>query len=306
METPIISGQSGAAAGTDPDLIKESDTAHFVADVIEASRTGPVIVDFWAPWCGPCKQLTPVLEKVVGEAGGAVRLVKVNVDENQALASQIGVQSIPAVFAFDGGRPIDAFMGALPESEVKAFIDRLAPEGAVGGESGELAAARAAFEAGDIEGAARIFATLLQADSADIDAIAGLAGCFVEIGDSERAEQILDQAPPEASENAEIAALRNKLDLAKMAPDADELETLRAKVAGAADDFQARYDLALALNASSAREEAVEHLMAIMTRQADWNDEAARKLLLQFFEAWGPQDPATLAGRQQLSSLLFS
>ena len=308
METPIFESGSGPAAADDADLIKESGTENFVADVIEASKTAPVIVDFWAPWCGPCKQLTPVLEKVVREAGGAVRLVKVNIDENQVLASQVGVQSIPAVFAFDQGRPVDGFMGALPESQVKEFIARIAPAGGAQQQAGaaELEAAQAALAAGELEPAAQIFAALLQQDPTNLEALAGLASCYAEIGEYERAEQALSMVPPEHAETEAVAAVRAKIELVKSAPDAAEVEALKARLAKADDDHQARYDLARALNAQGDRSGAVDELITIISRQADWQDEAARKLLLQFFEAWGANHPATVAGRQKLSSLLFA
>ena len=306
MQTPIINGKLDTASSNDQDLIKDANTQTFVADVIEASQTTPVIVDFWAPWCQPCKQLTPVLEQTVREAKGAVRMVKVNIDENQTLASQIGVQSIPAVFAFANGRPVDAFMGAVPASQVKDFIGKLIPEGGAQGGDNEIEAARAALAAGNVEAAAQLFAGLLQQDASNIDALIGLATCYTEIGEYERAEQALETVPPEQADTPEIAALRAKIELVKDAPDAQQLTDLEARVSANADDHQARYDLARAYNAGGERDMAIDELISIMERQRDWQDDAARKLLLQFFEAWGPQNPATVAGRQKLSSLLFA
>ena len=306
MQTPIIDGTLDTASSDGQDLIKDASTETFVADVIEASQTTPVIVDFWAPWCGPCKQLTPILEQTVREAKGAVRMVKVNIDENQVLASQIGVQSIPAVFAFANGRPVDAFMGAVPASQVKDFIGKLIPEGEPQGDDSEIEAARTALAAGNVEAAAQIFASLLQQDASNIDALVGLATCYAAIGEYERAEQALETVPPEQADTPEIAALRTKIDLAKDAPDAGQLTDLEARVSANAGDHQARYDLARAYNASGERDKAIDELISIMERQRDWQDDAARRLLLQFFEAWGPQNSATVAGRQKLSLLLFA
>jgi putative thioredoxin len=300
---PILSGEP---KGGTPDVIKDSDTQNFTADVMEASSAAPVIVDFWAPWCGPCKQLTPLLEKTVTEAGGAVRMVKINIDENQALASQLGVQSIPAVFAFIDGRPVDGFMGALPESQIKEFVTRLTSKGGGQAEPQEIDVAKQALAAGDVNQAAQIFGALLQQDAANETAVAGLAECYIGTGDLERAEQTLELLPSSGASAPEVATVRAKLDLAKKAGDAGDLEPLQKAVAENSDDFQARFDLAIALNAQGEREAALEQLLAIMARTSDWNDGAAHQQLLQFFEAWGTQDPASVKGRQKLSSLLFA
>lgn len=288
------------------DLIKDSSTATFAADVMDASKDVPIIVDFWAPWCGPCKQLTPVLEKAVKGARGAVRLVKLNIDESPAIAGQLGVQSIPAVFAFKDGRPVDGFMGAVPESQVTAFVQRLV-ETFGGGESEDyLGMANAALDAGEAAQAAQIFAALLQEDPQNADAIAGLAKCYVTTGDLDRAEETLALTPPNKRASASVAAAEAMLELARKSADAGDLGPLEDKVAQNPDDFEARYDLAIALNARDDREGALEQLMAIFIKDREWNEDAARKQLVQFFEAWGPTDPVTVKGRQRMSTVLFA
>ncbi len=306
MEPPILSSKPDGARPTDAELIKETTTKDFVKDVLDASRQVPVIVDFWAPWCGPCKQLTPMLERAVKAAKGAVKLVKLNIDEHPAIPGQMGVQSIPAVFAFKDGRPVDGFMGAVPESQLTAFIERLAGAPADGGASAAIEQANAALESGDIGGAAQIFGSLLQQEAQNVDAIAGLAKCYIRSGDLERAEQTLALAPPSSQSASPISSARAALDLARKSADAGDTEALRARVAADAGDFQARYDLAIALNAGGDHDGAMEHLLAIIASDRDWNDQAARKQIVQFFEAWGSKDPATVNGRQRLSSLLFA
>jgi len=302
MET-ILSGEPNTGGA---DIIKDSDTQNFAADVIEASSAAPVIVDFWAPWCGPCKQLTPQLEKAVTEAAGAVRLVKINVDENQALAGQLGVQSIPAVFAFVDGRPVDGFMGAVPDSQLNEFISRLTAQSGAAEGAQEIDVAQQALAAGDVNQAAQVFGAILQQDAGNEAAVAGLAECYIQTGDLERAEQTLELLPSSEASGPEVATVRAKLDLAKKASEAGDLEPLKKAVADDPNDMQARFDLAIALSANGEREAALELLLEIMGAKSDWNDGAAHQQLLQFFEAWGPQDPASVTGRQKLSSLLFA
>lgn len=301
----------GQQAPTTPapagDLIKDSNTQNFMRDVIEVSRQTPVIVDFWAPWCGPCKQLGPALEKVVRQANGKVRMVKINVDENQQLAAQMRIQSIPAVYAFVNGQPVDGFMGALPESQLKQFVDRLGGQGSMAEEiEAALAEARAAFEQQDYQSAAQIFAQVMQLDREHPGAIAGLARCQIAAGDLENAKATLALVPPAKAGDPEVLSARAALDLALNPVDVSEIGKLEAAIVRNPDDFQARLDLAVLLNGAGARAEATDQLIYVIRKMRGWNDEAARKQLVKFFEAWGPKDEFTIAGRRKLSSVLFS
>ncbi|MDR6873621.1 putative thioredoxin [Bosea sp. BE125] len=293
-------------AAEQPGLIKDTTTQAFRQDVVTESMTQPVLVDFWAPWCGPCKQLTPIIEKAVKDAKGKVKLVKMNIDEHPQIPGQLGIQSIPAVIAFKQGQPIDGFMGAQPESQVKAFIEKLV--GPVGpGEAEELiAAAQGAIEAGDTAGASELYAGVLELEPENLAAIAGLARLHLDIGDLEGAKGILAMTPQDKAADPAIAAVRAAIELAEQAASLGDTAELEAKVAADPKDYQARFDLAVALNARDRREEAVDHLIAIIKADRAWNDDGARKQLLQFFEAWGPMDENSQAGRRKLSTLLFS
>jgi putative thioredoxin len=291
-----------AAAG---DLIKDTTTRDFVKDVLEESKTQPVLVDFWAPWCGPCKQLTPVLEKVVQSFKGKVKLVKMNIDDHPQIAGQLGIQSIPAVIAFDKGQGIDGFMGALPEGQVKAFIEKLTG-GKAGADMAEIvAAADAAFAEGDVAGAAQVYAQVLGAEPENLAALAGLARCAVATGDLEQAKGLLAEVPANKESDPLVAAARAALELAEKTADLGPITELEQQVAANPADHRARFDLAVALNAKNRREEATDHLLEIFKRDRTWDEDGARRQLVQFFEAWGPMDEATLAGRRKLSSLLF-
>jgi putative thioredoxin len=302
---------AGPAGANAADLIKDSDQNKFAQDVLDASMQVPVIVDFWATWCGPCKQLGPLIEKVVKEAKGAVRLVKIDVDSNQQLAAQLRIQSIPAVYAFFQGRPVDGFIGAQPERQLRQFVQRLAKMGAAGqGPSPideALEAAEAAFAEGDFGAASAIFGQVLDHESDNAKAIAGLVKCAIATGDLAGAKEMLAGVTPEILKNPAVASAASALELAEAGQKAaGQTQQLQARIDANPKDFEARYDLAVAQFAAGEREAAVDQLLAIFKANRGWNDEAARKQLLQFFEAWGMTDEATLAARRKLSSLLFS
>jgi putative thioredoxin len=300
---------SGATPQAAPDLIKETTTQTFVKDVIEESKRQPVLIDFWAEWCGPCRQLTPLLEKAVRAAQGKVKLVKMNIDHHPTIPGQMGIQSIPAVIAFVDGRPADGFMGAIPESQVNAFIDKLSK--AVPG-AGEASIAEILKEAetllaeGDPAGAAQIYAEALSVDATNIAALAGLAKCYVTTGAVDQAKQTLAMVPESRRNDAAVKAVQAAIDLAEQAKSVGPIGELEQKVAANPLDHQARFDLATALNAAGKRKEATTHLLEIVKRDRKWNDDGARKQLLQLFEAWGGTDEATVEGRKRLSTVLFS
>jgi putative thioredoxin len=298
--------QDGGATATAPDVVKETTTQAFVKDVIEESKRQPVLVDFWAPWCGPCKQLTPVLEKAVKGAKGKAKLVKMNIDEHPSIPGQMGIQSIPAVIAFVNGQPIDGFLGALPESQVTAFIERLIKDRVSGEEKDLLKEADAALAEGDATTAADIYAQILAKDAANAQALAGLARAYVETGAIEQAKQTLALVPQAKQNDAAVAAARAAVELAEQAKTIGPVAELEQKVAANPLDHQARYDLAVALNAQGGRKEALDHLLEIVRRDRKWNDDGARKQLVQLFDAWGPTDEATVEGRRRLSSILFA
>ncbi len=297
---------AGTPAAGGLDIIKDGTTASFARDVIEASRDTLVLVDFWAPWCGPCKQLTPILEKVVQSYAGKVRLVKINADEHPALTTQLRIQSLPTVYAFRDGRPLDGFMGAQPESAIRQLIDRTLGEDAEADIAAVLAAADQARESGDLQSAAEAYAAILQEDQQHAAALAGLAQCYLASGDTERAEQMIALVPPEKRGLAAVQSVKAALDLAQLAGEADNTAELARAVDANPADHQSRFDLAVGLAARGNKVDALNHLLEIVKRQRTWNEEAARKQLVQLFDAWGPKDPLTLEGRRRLSSILFS
>lgn len=301
-EQEILLGD--AAAGED--LIKDTTTAGFAADVIQESRKQPVIVDFWAPWCGPCKQLQPVLEKVIRESGGAVKLVKMNIDEHPAVAGQLGVQSIPAVFAFKDGQPVDGFMGAIPESQIREFVAKLG-----GGKSRDRVAeaietANQALEAEDYQAAGQIFSAIAQQHPENADALGGLAAALYGLGEIDQAKGVLDSVPDAGQDNPAVAGIRARIALDEQVKGLGDPIDLATRIAADPKDYQARFDLAMIQNARGEREEAADNLLEIIRLNRNWSDDKARVQLLQFFDAWGAADEVTLSARRKLSSLLFS
>ena len=301
----LLNQGQAAPAAPGGDLVSDTTTKTFMKDVIEESRKRPVLVDFWAPWCGPCKTLGPVLEKAVRAAKGKVKLVKMNIDEHPQISSQLGIQSIPTVFAFVNGQPVDGFMGALPEGQVTAFIERLTGK-VEGGAADGLKLAEEALAAGDAAAAAEMFAQVLAEDPENVRALSGLARAHLDAGNPAAARQTLGLIPKSKENDPAVTAVRAALDLSERAASVGDLSELEKKVAANALDHQARFDLAVALNASGKREAALDHLLEIVRRNRTWNDDAARKQLVQFFEAWGPTDEMTVEGRRRLSSLLFA
>ena len=301
--TPAAQPGQPASGG---DLVKDVTTASFRQDVISESMQQPVLVDFWAPWCGPCKQLAPVIEKAVKAAGGKVKLVKMNIDEHPQIAGQLGIQSIPAVIAFSKGQPVDGFVGAVSEGEIKKVIERLA--GPVGPSPVEemIAAAAEAVETGDAAGAAELYGAVLAQEPDNATALAGFAKLQLDMGAIEQAKRILDTVPADKANDPAVAGVRAAIDLAEQASALGDLAELAQAVEADPKNHQARIDLAVALNVRNKRDEAVDALIASIKLDRKWNEEAARKQLLQFFEAWGPMDDASIAGRRKLSGVLFS
>jgi putative thioredoxin len=308
---PMLKG-AAPAAPPPADLIKDSDQTKFAKDVLETSRTVPVIVDFWAPWCGPCKTLQPIIEKVVTEARGAIKLVKINIDQNQMLAQQLRIQSIPAVYAFFGGRPVDGFMGAVPEGQVREFVNRLieATGGAAGNGADDLSAAlehaTQAITDGDFQLASQIYNEVLEVAPDNLAALAGLARCYAHEGQAEQARAILAKVPVKDKGNADIVAIQAQLDLAEASKAAGPIGELKAKADKDPKDFQARLDLAMAYWAGDRKQEAIDELLAMIKLDRNWNEAAARQQLLKFFEALGFTDPLAIDGRKRLSTILFS
>jgi len=304
----LLSGLSNTDAGpaADADVVKDSDSRNFMTDVIEASRQQPVIVDFWAPWCGPCKQLGPIIERAVRAAGGKVRLVKVNIDESPELAQQLRIQSIPMVYAFHQGQPVDGFAGAQPESQIKAFIERLVgPVGPTPVEAG-LEQAKAAMAGGQLDLARQIYEQIAAAEPDNPEALAGLARCQIAAGRLAAAREVLDQVPTEHANHVEIDGARAALSLAEEAGTLAEPQALLDRLKTDSADHAARLDLATNLFLRGQAETAIDELLFIVGKDRDWQDQAARKQLLKFFDALGPSHPATVAGRRKLSAVLFS
>jgi putative thioredoxin len=296
---------AGAAPPAD-NLVKDTTTQGFMKDVIEESRRQPVLVDFWAEWCGPCKQLTPVLEKAVHAANGKVKLAKMDIDKHPSIPGQMGIQSIPAVIAFVNGQPADGFLGALPESQVKDFIARITKD-KLGGEAQDfLKSAEEALASGNAEEAIALYGEVLREEPGSVPALAGLARAQVETGALDQAKETLALVPEAKRNDAAVAAARSALEVAEQAQSVGPVGELEQKVAANPLDHQARFDLAVALNAAGKRQEAADHLLEIVKRDRKWNEDGARKQLVQFFEAWGPTDEATVNGRRKLSSILFS
>lgn len=296
-----------AAAGGDADIIKDSGLKTFAQDVIQASQAVPVLVDFWAPWCGPCKQLTPVLEKVVRAAKGRVRLVKINIDENPEIAQQLRIQSVPTVYAFLGGRPVTAFTGAQPESQIKALVDQLLGEEGGGGDlAAVLEDAKAAAEQGDTRTAARIYEAILAEEPGNAEALGGLARCLIADRQHAKARQLLDGAPKELQGHAAVSGAKAALALAEEAGELGDPVRLQAKLGQDPDDHEARYQLATAMFLRGQVEPAMDHLVQVIKRDRTWRDDQARKQLLRFFDALGTTNPATVKGRRMLSTVLFS
>ncbi|MCO5064313.1 MAG: thioredoxin [Rhizobiaceae bacterium] len=310
MNAPQLTGNDQSlpsnGASAPEGLIKDTTTASFTADVIQESRKQPVLVDFWAPWCGPCKQLTPVLEKAVLAARGAVKLVKMNIDDHPSVAGQLGIQSIPAVIAFKNGQPVDGFMGAVPESQINDFIKRIGGDSAKAELEEALAAATQARAEGDAQTASQIYQMILQQTPDSVEALAGLGEILFETGDNEGVQQVLDSVPANKADAAPIAALRARVALAEQSESLGDSALLEQKLAENPKDHQARFDLAMVQNARGEREAAADNLLAIVRSDRTWNDDGARAQLLKLFEAWGPTDEATLSARRKLSSILFS